>query len=251
MSWKITAGFVAAVVVVAAIVIGLDHFKVGQPPPSADATQAAQITIFSFDDQKVSADRPHRQRQDGRRSSATPRRRTGCWPDSGDPANTASLTSLVFRMSSLKANSRVAGTGADLTQFGLSQPKDQLTATLDDGSKYTLLLGSNTPIGTGTYAKTDSADDVYVITTQFGSDLERLANDPRPAADARPLGRRRRCPRPPRRTPHQLPRSVPQPPRCSLVTSGPDSLWHPGTSGRVASGWSMATTLIIRALTMT
>jgi hypothetical protein len=201
LSWKITAGFVAAVVVIAAIVIGLDHFQVGQPPPSADATQAAQITIYSFDDQRVTqldltaSDKTASVKRD-------PETKEWVLADTGEPANTSSLTSLLFRMSSLKANSRVAGTGADLTQFGLSPPKDQITATLDDGSKYTLLLGSNTPIGTGTYAKTDSADDVYIITTQFGSDLERLAGDPRqpptptprpatpvptaPAADATP-----------------------------------------------------------------
>jgi Domain of unknown function (DUF4340) len=178
LSWRVTVAFVAAVAILAGIVVGLDRFKVGQPPSSTEATQAAQIAIFNFDDQKVTVvelkagDKDVRLKKD-------PETKNWSLADTGEPANSPSVTSLVFRMASLKANSRVAGSGADLQQFGLDPPKDQLTAELDDGSKPTLLIGGTTPIGTGAYAKSADADDVYVISTQLGSDLERLANDPK------------------------------------------------------------------------
>jgi hypothetical protein len=178
LSWKITLAFVAVVAILAGIVIGLDRFQVGQPPSSASATQAAQITVFSFDDQKVTAvqlkagDKDVLLKKD-------PESKSWTLGDTGEPANSPSVTSLVFRMASLKANSKVAGSGDDLKPFGLDTPKDQLTAELDDGSKQSLLLGGTTPIGTGAYAKSADAADVYVIAAQLGSDVERLANDPK------------------------------------------------------------------------
>jgi hypothetical protein len=178
LSWRVTLAFVAAVAVLAGVVIGLDRFQVGQPTPSATATAGAQIAVFSFDDQKVTTvqlkagDKDVLLKKD-------PESKSWALADTGEAANSPSITSLVFRMSSLKANSKVASSGADLKPFGLDTPKDQLIAELDDGSKPSLLMGGSTPIGTGAYAKSADADDVYVIAAQMGSDIERLANDPK------------------------------------------------------------------------
>jgi len=193
MNARVTAAFVAALAILAAAVVGLDRFKVGQPPSAVEATQAATIAVFKFDEQKANAlevksgDKTARVEKDAESSS---------WKvaGSGEAANSASFTSLVFRMSQLKATSRVAGSGADLKQFGLDTPKDEMTAELDDGAKYTLLLGGKTPVGTGTYAKAADADDVYVLPSQLSADIERLVNDPkqpptptpRPATTATP-----------------------------------------------------------------
>jgi hypothetical protein len=58
---------------------------------------------------------------------------------------------------------------------------------MDDGTRYQLDLGSKTPVQTGTYAKTASAADVYVIADQFGNDLERLIGDPKEPPTPTPM----------------------------------------------------------------
>jgi hypothetical protein len=90
-----------------------------------------------------------------------------------------SFTSLIIRMSTLKATQAVANPGTDLSQFGLDTPKESAVARLDDGTSYQLDLGGKTPVQTGTYAKKADTPDIYVIADQFSTDLERLVTDPR------------------------------------------------------------------------
>jgi Domain of unknown function (DUF4340) len=182
LNWKVTLGFLVVLAVLSGVVVGLDRFKVGAAPSATEATQAAQISVLKFDDQKVTAIELKAGAGDATKSvrvEKNPETKTWTIAGTGEAANSASFSSLLFRMASLTATSRVAGAGADLSQYGLDQPKDQVTAELDDGTKPTLLLGNKTPVGSGTYAKTADADDVYVIASQFSSDVERLANDPK------------------------------------------------------------------------
>jgi len=96
-----------------------------------------------------------------------------------DQANKSSFTSLIIRMSTLKATQAVADPGTDLSQFGLDTPKESAVARLEDGTSYEVDLGGKTPVQTGTYAKKADAADIYVIADQFSTDLERLITDPK------------------------------------------------------------------------
>jgi hypothetical protein len=176
MNPKVTLGFVAALAVMAALVVGLDRLNVGKPQ-SQDSAKEEELTVFQFDDQKTQAfvgrvgDKTVRFEKDGESN----------WKiaDSGESANRISLSSLLIRLSQLKGTKRVGDSGADLKTFGLSEPRLEATAELDDGTKDTLQMGENTPVGTGVYGKKPESNEVFVIPSGLASDLERLVNDPK------------------------------------------------------------------------
>ena len=55
------------------------------------------------------------------------------------------------------------GEGADLTMYGLNEPRCEITATYSDGSEFTILLGNDAPSNRGVYGKTPDSDAVYVF----------------------------------------------------------------------------------------
>ena len=181
MNFRITIGFLLAALVLGGLVFGLDKFNVG-PTTSAKANATATTTagqqpvIFQFDDSKVTAfellqgDKTVRIEKQG-----------DTWMIAGtsDTANRSSFTSLILRMSQLKATRGVDSTGTDLSQYGLDSPKESAVAQMDDGTRYQLDLGGKTPVQTGTYARKGAAADIYVIADQFSTDLDRLINDPK------------------------------------------------------------------------
>jgi len=181
MNYRVTLGFLVAAAVLAVLVVGLDKFNIG-PTSTANAsatsttTAAQEPQIYSFDDSKVTT---FQLMQNGQTVQVD--RQNGMWvvDGSGDPANQVSFTSLVTRLAQLKATRQVDNPGTDLSQYGLDAPKESAVATLDDGTKYELDVGSKTPVQTGIYVKKSDAPDVYVIPDQFQTDLERLVADPR------------------------------------------------------------------------
>jgi hypothetical protein len=180
MNYRVTIGFLAVAVVLGVLVVGLDKFNIGptqaaQANATATTTASQQPQIFSFDDSKVTTFELHQADK-----SVQIQKQGDTWviAGSGDPANKSSFTSLIVRMSTLKATRLVGDASTDLSQYGLDSPRDSAIATLDDGTKYQLDLGSKTPVQTGTYAKKADAPDIYVIADQFGTDLERLVANP-------------------------------------------------------------------------
>jgi Domain of unknown function (DUF4340) len=181
MNLRVTVGFLVVALVMGVLVVGLDKFNIG-PTSSAQANATATTTasqqpqIFQFDDQKVNAFELHQADK-----SVRVEKQPDGWIVAGttDPANKSSFTSLIIRMSTLKATQAVDNPGTDLSQFGLDTPKQSAVARLDDGTSYQLDLGSKTPVQTGTYAKKSDAPDVYVIADQFSTDLGRLVTDPK------------------------------------------------------------------------
>jgi hypothetical protein len=178
MNYRVTIGFLVAVVVMAGLVFGLDKVQGGQSQAQATATSVAgqELQVFQFDDSKVNAF----ELRNGDQNVRVEKNSDGNWnvAGSGDPANRASFTSLIVRMSTLKGTRRV-DSGGNLSDYGLDQPKESARAFLDDGSTYQLDLGDKTPVQTGIYAKKADAPDVFVIASQFQTDLERLVNDPK------------------------------------------------------------------------
>ena len=181
MNYRVTIGMVAAVVVLAALVFGLDRFNIGptaasQANATATSAASAQAPIFNFADSKVTALELHQADKTvrGQKSGDS-------WTlaDSGEPANRSSFNSLIVRLSQLKATRQVDNPGTDLKQYGLDAPRDSAVAELDDGTRNELLIGSKTPVQTGTYAKRGDTPDVYVISDQLVSDIERLVGDPK------------------------------------------------------------------------
>jgi hypothetical protein len=190
MNYRITIGFLAAALVLAVLVIGLDRFNIGPTASNianatATTTASQQPQILQFDDSKVTSIELHQADK-----SVTAEKHGDSWVVAGtnDPANQSSFSSLLVRLSQLKATRVVDNPGSDLSQFGLDSPRDAAIATLDDGSKIEIDFGTKTPVQTGIYAKKPDDPTVYVVADQFTSDLERLVADPKepPTPTARP-----------------------------------------------------------------
>jgi hypothetical protein len=182
MNLRVTLGFLVAALILGALVVGLDKFNIG-PTAAAKANATATTTaslqpqVFQFDDQKVTAFELHQADKVVR----IEKQGDNTWKvaGTGDPANRSSFTSLIVRMSQLKATRGLDTPGTDLSQYGLDPPKESAVAELDDGTKYELVLGTKTPSLTGTYAKKADAADIYVVADQLSTDLERLIADPK------------------------------------------------------------------------
>jgi hypothetical protein len=202
MNYRVTIGFLLAVIVMAGLVFGLDKAQVGQSQAQATATSSAgqELQIFQFEDSKVNAF----ELRNGDKTVRVEKDSGGNWKvaGTGDPANRASFTSLIIRMSNLKGTRRLDAS-SNLADFGLDQPKESAKAELDDASSYQLDLGDKTPVSTGIYAKKADAPDVFVIATQFQTDLERLVNDPKEPPTP--------TPRPATPTPAVTPEGTPTP----------------------------------------
>src|SRR5437764_12370748 len=155
MNYRVTIGFLAVAAVFAVLVFGLDKFNIG-PTAAAKAnatsttTASQQPQIFAFDDTKVTYFELHQGDQ-----SVHIDKQGDNWTvaGTGDQANKSSFSSLMVRMSQLKATRTVDNPGTDLSQYGLDPPQESAIAQLDDGTKYELDLGSKTPVQTGAYAK--------------------------------------------------------------------------------------------------
>jgi hypothetical protein len=191
MNVRVTLAFLAVALVMGGLVYGLDKFNIG-PTAAAKANATATTTaslqpqVFQFDDQQVNA---FELRQADKVVRIEKQADTNTWKvaGTGDTANRSSFTSLIVRMSQLKATRAVTDPGTGLSQYGLDPPKESAVAQLDDGTTYELLIGDKTPVQTGTYAKKGDAADVYVIADQFGNDLERLLADPKEPPPPTPL----------------------------------------------------------------
>ncbi len=179
MNYRVTLGFLAALIAISLVVFGLDRFNIG-PSPGADATATSvagqNLQILQFDDTQVSAI----ELRQGERSTRVTRS-GDAWTlaETGEPANRSSFNSLGIRMSQLRATRRLDSPSPDLKEYGLDPPSAQVTAELEDGTRHELLLGERPPLATGRYAKIGAAPDIYVISDQFNADIERLVNDPK------------------------------------------------------------------------
>lgn len=190
MNLRVTIGFLAVALIMGVLVVGLDKFNIGptaasQANATATTTASQQPQIFQFDDQKVNAFELHQ----ADKAVRIEKQSDNSWLVAGtsDPANRSSFTSLIVRMSQLKATRGVDNPGTDLSQYGLDTPKESAVAQLEDGTKYELDLGGKTPVQTGTYAKKADAADIFVIADQFSTDLERLVSDPKEPPTPTPL----------------------------------------------------------------
>lgn len=173
MSTKVPLAFVVLAVVLAAVVLGLQKFNVGQP--NATPTPTSQVTVFTFDDGSVTNSTV----MATGKSVSFQKDSSGNWTisDSGLPADRVTLSSLIVQMSTLTATQDVASP-TDLSQYGLDSPSQSITVQLSDGSSYELDLGTSSPIGSGTYARKNGAPDVYLISSQIGTSIARLVQSP-------------------------------------------------------------------------
>lgn len=87
------------------------------------------------------------------------------------------VNSVVQNFTALNAEKSVEKEPSDLEKYGLKDTKNTATATLQDGSTYTLELGNQTPSGSSFYLKVKDKNEVYTVSESAGKAIKYSIND--------------------------------------------------------------------------
>ena len=87
--------------------------------------------------------------------------------NSSFPVNQTLASNMAEALKEVKAEQTVVEKADDLSQYGLDQPKLQVTVTLKDGTKTNFLLGNEVPITGGYYGTVNGKGTVYIIPASF------------------------------------------------------------------------------------
>ena len=93
------------------------------------------------------------------------------------PADQDSVSSLVSSLSSLSSDKLVEDKASDLSSYGLNAPSEEITVKKKDGNTQKLLLGDDTPTGSGVYAKLENDPRIFTVATYVKSNLDKTAKD--------------------------------------------------------------------------
>jgi len=92
-------------------------------------------------------------------------------------ADQDAVASMVSSLSSLNADSVVEDKAADLKPYGLNDPAIDITVTKKDGKTAEVLLGDDTPTGSGSYARLAGDARVFTIASFVKSSLDKRPDD--------------------------------------------------------------------------
>jgi len=92
-------------------------------------------------------------------------------------ADQDSVSALVSSLSSLASDRVIEEKAGDLSQYGLNAPNEQITITKKDGKKQTVLVGDDTPTGSGAFVKVDNDPRVFTIASYSKSSLDKSSKD--------------------------------------------------------------------------
>lgn len=93
------------------------------------------------------------------------------------PADQDSVSSLVGTFSTLNADTVVEAKAADLAPYGLNNPGLDVQIVKKDGKTDELLVGDETPTGSGNYAKLANDGRVFTIGTYIKTSLDKKPDD--------------------------------------------------------------------------
>jgi Domain of unknown function (DUF4340) len=92
-------------------------------------------------------------------------------------ADQDSVKSLVSSLSSLASDRLIEDKTSDLSSYGLAAPSEQVKITRNDGKTQTLLIGDDTPTGSGAFAKLESDPRVFMIASYVKTSLDKTSKD--------------------------------------------------------------------------
>jgi hypothetical protein len=93
------------------------------------------------------------------------------------PADQDAVSMLTGSLATLTADRLIDEHPASLNEFGLTTPPLELDVNLKGGKTTKLLIGSDTPAGTGTYAKLDGDPKVYTLPSSTKAGFDKTVND--------------------------------------------------------------------------
>lgn len=92
-------------------------------------------------------------------------------------ADQDSVSSLVSSLSSLASDRLIEDKASDLSSYGFNSPAGQVIITKKDGKGQTLLIGDDTPTGSGSFAKLENDPRVFTIASFAKSSLDKSSKD--------------------------------------------------------------------------
>jgi hypothetical protein len=92
-------------------------------------------------------------------------------------ADQDAVNMLTGSIATLNADRLIDEHPANLADFGLSMPTEEVDVTVKGGKTTKLLLGSDTPANTGVYAKIDSDPKVYTVPSVLKASFDKTVND--------------------------------------------------------------------------
>jgi len=92
-------------------------------------------------------------------------------------ADQDSVASLVTSLASLSSDRLIEDKASDLSSYGLTAPSEQVKITEKNGKIVTLLIGDDTPTGSGTFAKVEGDPRVFSIASYIKSSLDKSSKD--------------------------------------------------------------------------
>lgn len=93
------------------------------------------------------------------------------------PADQDAVSGIVTTLSSLNADNTIEDKATDLKQYGLADPTLDVTVKRKDGKTDELLIGDDTPTGSGAYAKLASSPKVVTIASFVKTSLDKRPED--------------------------------------------------------------------------
>jgi hypothetical protein len=93
------------------------------------------------------------------------------------PADQDAVSSMVTNLASLNADSTVDEKAGDLKPYGLNDPTLDIQIKLKNGKSNELLIGDDTPTGSGAYAKVAGSPKVVTVASFVKSSLDKRPDD--------------------------------------------------------------------------
>jgi putative NADH-flavin reductase len=92
-------------------------------------------------------------------------------------ADTSNVQSVATMLSDFNSDRLVDENATDLASYGLAPPALEITVTMDDGKVSKLLLGDETPTGSGVYAKLDGDARLFTTAAANKTNLDKTYRD--------------------------------------------------------------------------
>jgi hypothetical protein len=92
-------------------------------------------------------------------------------------ADQDSVSSVVTSLASLASDRLIEDKATDLASYGLTTPNQEVVITRKDGKTDKLLIGDDTPTGSGVFAKLENDPRVFTIASYVKSSLDKSSKD--------------------------------------------------------------------------
>ena len=92
-------------------------------------------------------------------------------------ADQESVSTILYNLSPMDNATLIVDKPADLKQFGLAEPKAQVSATEKDGKTQTILVGDDTPTGGAAYVMLSGDSKVYSVSNNTKANLDKGLKD--------------------------------------------------------------------------